>query len=68
MAKPLADNVQLKKAVREVLCELLAEDRKLREIIEEAAEDWALGQLIERERTSKRVSRRAIFKILEGNE
>jgi hypothetical protein len=64
-----AKKTQLKKAVREVLFELLKEDHDLlREIINEAAEDWMLGQLIERERNSKRVSRKTIFKILEGGE
>jgi len=68
MAKTMTDNVKFKKAVREALCEVLADDKKLRKILEDAFEDWAFGQLLERERNSKRVSRRAVFKILEGKE
>jgi phenylpyruvate tautomerase PptA (4-oxalocrotonate tautomerase family) len=69
MAAATAEKAQLKKAVREVLFELLKEDQELlHAIITEAAEDWMLGKLIEQERNSKRVSRRTIFKILEGRE
>jgi IS30 family transposase len=69
MAAAIAKTAQLKKAVREILVELLKEDHELLQtIISEAAEDWMFGQLIERERNSKRVSRRTIFKILEGRE
>ena len=63
------DKAQLKLAVREVLHEMLADDKSLlREIIEEAREDFLFGQLLEKERTTKRVSRKKIFEILEGRE
>ncbi len=63
------DKVQLKLAVQEVLREMLAEDKSLlREIIEEAHEDFLFGQLLEKERHTKRVSRKKIFDILEGRE
>lgn len=67
MPAATTDKVRLKKAVREALLELLQEDQELlHAILTEAAEDWMLGKLIERERNSKRVSRRTVFKILKG--
>ena len=69
MVTAILDKEQLKQAVREVLREMLAEDRTaLRDIIEEAHEDFMLGQLLEKERSTKRVSRKKIFDILEGRE
>ncbi len=56
-------------AVQEVLREMLADNKSLiREIIEETREDFLLGQLLEKERNTKRVSRKKIFDILEGRE
>jgi hypothetical protein len=65
MSKPLPDKAQLKKVVREVLLELLAEDNDLlRAIFAEVLEDLMLGELVEQGRKSPLVPRREIIKIL----
>jgi hypothetical protein len=67
MAKITIDDGQLKEVVRRVLREILSEDKGLlRAFISEVAEDLALGELMEKGRSSKKVSRRSVMKILKG--
>ena len=68
MAKTKADNGKFKQAVKAALHEVLTEDREfLREVLLEAIEDIALGELIlEARKTDKFVPRSTVLKILKG--
>jgi hypothetical protein len=68
MAKLKPTNGKIKQAVRDALHEVLMEDRELlREILLEAIEDIALGELImEARKTKKYVPRNTVMKILKG--
>lgn len=67
MAKITIDESQLKDVVRNILRDLLIEDRELlREFIADVAEDLAFGELMEKGRTSKMVPRRRVMRILKG--
>jgi hypothetical protein len=66
MAKSKATNGQIKQAVKDVLREVLVEDKEfLPEVLLEAIEDIALGELIrEARKTDDFVPRSEIMKIL----
>jgi hypothetical protein len=68
MAKLKTSNGKIKQAVKEVLREVFMEDREfLREVLLEAIEDIALGELImEARKTKKYVPRSTVMKILKG--
>jgi hypothetical protein len=66
MAKSKATNGKIKQAIKDVLREVLVEDKEfLREVLLEAIEDIALGELIrEARKTDDLVPRSEIMKIL----
>jgi hypothetical protein len=68
MAKLKTSNGKIKQAVKKALREVFMEDREfLREVLLEAIEDIALGELImEARKMKKYVPRSTVMKILKG--
>ena len=68
MPKSKTSNGEIKHAVREALLDILTHDREfLREVLLEAIEDIALGELImEARKTDKFVPRSEVMKVLKG--
>ncbi|HEV2762105.1 MAG TPA: hypothetical protein VGV38_03845 [Pyrinomonadaceae bacterium] len=69
MATATIDEERLKELMKSAFIEALREQRELlREIVDEALEDIALGRAIEEGLGSGVVSREEVFAILEGAE